>query len=82
MSEARAPLSSVVVVGAGQVGILAAIAVKRAVPGCDVLVVAHEGDARDFADNAASALPYANRLFERLGIDEAAIIARRGAATA
>ena len=78
MSKARAPLSSVVVVGAGQVGILAAIAVKRAVPGCDVLVVAQQGDARDFADNAASTLPFANRLFERLGIDEAAIIARAG----
>ena len=78
MSEARAPLSSVVVVGAGQIGVLAAIAVKRAVPGCDVAVVAHKGNVRNFADHAASALPFTNRFFERLGVDEAAIIARAG----
>lgn len=78
MSKARTPLSSVVVVGAGQVGVLAAIAVKRAVPGCDVAVIAHRGDPRDFADNAASALPFANRLHERLGIEDAAIVSKAG----
>ena len=76
MSEPRQPMSQVVVVGSGQVGALAAIAVKRALPACEVTIVAHTGDACDFADRASSALPFANRLHERLGIDENAILAR------
>ena len=78
MSEARQPLSRVVVVGAGQVGVLAAIAVKRAVPRCDVTIVAHQGDVRNFADQASSGLPFSNRFHQRLGIEEEAIVARAG----
>ena len=74
MSQSRAPLREVVVVGAGQVGVLAAIALKRAVPTCEVTVVAHERRPRDFADRAASGLPFTNRLHARLGIEEMAII--------
>ena len=78
MSQSRAPLRNVVVVGAGQVGVLAAIALKRAVPSCEVTVVASGSSPRDFADRAASALPFTNRLHARLGIDERAIVAKAG----
>lgn len=78
MSEARQPLGSVLVVGAGQVGVLAAIAIKRAMPPCEVTIVAHRSDPCDFADHAASALPFTNRLHARLGIDEATLLAKAG----
>ena len=78
MSEARKPLDSVVIVGAGQVGVTAAIAIRRALPACAVIVIAETSDPRDFADHAASAMPFSNRLLARLGIDETQIIARAG----
>ena len=78
MSEPRQPLGRVVVVGAGQVGILAAIGSKRAVPSCEVMVIAGETAAGDFADLSPGALPFTNRLHERLGIEEAGIVQRAG----
>ena len=78
MSEARQPLGSVVVVGSGQVGVLAAIAIKRALPPCEVTIVGHKARPCDFADHAASALPFTNRLHARLGIPEAALLATAG----
>ncbi|TMM45167.1 tryptophan 7-halogenase [Qipengyuania marisflavi] len=78
MSEAREPLNRVCVAGGGQVGVLAAIAVKRALPTCEVMVLGLPPDPVDFADHAASALPFTNKLHDRLGISEQAIIARAG----
>ncbi len=78
MSKARAPLQRIVVAGAGQVGVLAAIAVKRAVPDAQVAVIGIPPDPTAFADHASGALPFTVRLHERLGVSEAALVARAG----
>ena len=78
MSQPREPLQRVAIVGAGQVGVIASIAIKRALPQCEVTIVAHIPAPADFADRAASALPFTNRFHDRLGIDEALIVARAG----
>ena len=78
MSEPRDPLRSVCIAGGGQVGVLAAIGVKRALPGCEVTVIGLPPGPLDFADHAASALPFTNKLHDRLGISEEAIVAQAG----
>lgn len=77
-STPREPLRRVVVVGAGQVGVLAAIALRRALPGCEVVVVGGEPGPAAFADTAATAMPFTNKLHDRLGIAEADIVTRAG----
>lgn len=79
MSAAREPLRRVAVVGAGQVGVLAAIAIKRASPATDVLVVGTPIDPVAFADHIGTALPFTNRLHDRLGVGEVALVRRAGA---
>lgn len=76
MSEPRNPLRRVVIVGAGQVGAIAAIAVKRALPACEVTVVSAPSEAVGFADIATTALPFTNKFHDRLGIPEAQIVSR------
>ncbi|MBL8656186.1 MAG: tryptophan 7-halogenase [Altererythrobacter sp.] len=78
MSEPRDPLRRVVVAGAGQVGVLAAIGIKRALPGAEVAVLGLARDPGALADHATTALPFTNRLHDRLGIDQDAILARAG----
>ncbi len=78
MSTAREPLRRVVVVGDGQVGLLAAIAVRRALPDCEVVLAGLPLSPDALADRAATALPFTNRLHERLGIAEEAILLRAG----
>lgn len=79
MSAPREPLRRVVVAGAGQVGILAAIAVRRALPLCEVVVIETAADRAAFADYATTALPFTNRLHDRLGIDEHRLVREAGA---
>lgn len=79
MSEPREPLRHVVVAGGGQVGALAAIAVKRALPGCKVTVLGLSADPRAIADHSSTALPFTNELHERLGIAEEDLVRRAGA---
>ena len=74
MSAARQPLTSIVVVGAGQVGVLAAIAMKRALPSAQVIIVGIPLHPGALADRASTALPFTNELHDRLGIEERAII--------
>lgn len=76
MSEARAPLRRVIVAGAGQIGVLAAIALKRALPRAEVVVVGLPRDPGALADRAATALPFTSGLHDRLGIDENDILVR------
>lgn len=76
MSEARNPLQRVVVAGAGQVGVLAAIGLKRALPAAEIIVLGLPPDPGALADNAATALPFTNRLHDRLGIAEQDIVTR------
>lgn len=75
MSAAREPLQRVVVAGAGQVGVLAAIACKRALPAAEVIVLGLPPDPGALADRAATALPFTNKLHDRLGIAEEDIVA-------
>ncbi len=92
-STARAAPARIVIAGDGPVGILAAIALRRALPATDVLIVgngpnAPADDARlpdaapadtDLSEGACDALPFTNRLHRRLGIDETVLIRRAGA---
>jgi hypothetical protein len=73
--------AAVVVAGAGQVGALAAIALKRALPQAEVLVVGTPSDPAAFADRAPTALPFTNRLHDRLGIAEERLVREAGRAT-
>ena len=78
MNGAREPLQRIVVAGAGQVGVLAAIGLKRALPAAEVIVLGLPPDPGALADRAATALPFTNRLHDRLGIAEDAVVARAG----
>ncbi|RNJ63683.1 MAG: hypothetical protein EDM03_04655 [Porphyrobacter sp. IPPAS B-1204] len=78
MSQPRAPLRRVVVIGGGQLGVLAAIAVRRALPGCEVVVVGTPASPAAFADTSPTAMPFTNKLHDRLGIAEADIVTKAG----
>jgi len=69
----------VVVAGDGQLGVLAAIALRRALPSTDVIVIGTPPDSAAFADRAATALPFTNRLHDRLGIEEEMLVREAGA---
>lgn len=79
MSAPRDPPRRVVVAGDGQVGALAAIALRKALPGTDVVVIGTPPDPAALADRAASALPFTNRLHERLEIGEERLVREAGA---
>jgi tryptophan halogenase len=78
MSVPREPLRSIVVVGDGQLGALAALGLKKALPTASVTVVATPVDPANMADRAPSALPFTNQLHDKLGIDEEGILRRAG----
>lgn len=78
MSQPRAPLRRVVVVGGGQLGVLAAIAVRRALPGCEVIVIGTPASPAAFADTSTTAMPFTNKLHDRLGIPEEEIVTKAG----
>jgi hypothetical protein len=79
VSAARELPRRIVVVGAGQVGALAAIALRRALPQSEVLVVGTPPDPAALADRAPTALPFTNRLHDRLGIGEERLVREAGA---
>jgi tryptophan halogenase len=79
MSQARELPGRIVVAGAGQVGVLAAIALRKALPASEVLVIAGEVDPGALADRFGTALPFTNRLHDRLGIGEDELVKRCGA---
>lgn len=78
MSKPREPLRRVVVAGGGPLGIIAAIALRRALPACEVVVVGTQPSPAAFADAAPTAMPFTNKLHDRLGIAEAEIVTRAG----
>ncbi len=79
MSEPRELARRIVVAGDGQVGALAAIALKRALPACDVLVIGTPPDPAAIADRMPTALPFTNKLHDRLGIGEERLVREAGA---
>lgn len=79
MSEARELMRRVVVAGDGQLGVLAAIALKRALPACEVVVIGAPPDPAAMADRLPTALPFTNKLHDRLGIDEERLVREAGA---
>ncbi|WP_296676727.1 tryptophan 7-halogenase [Novosphingobium sp.] len=76
---AAGPLRRIVVAGDGPVGLLAAAALKRSLPPCDVVVISAPTGAAAFADRSATALPFTCRLHERLGIADTALLRRAAA---
>jgi tryptophan halogenase len=69
----------VVVAGDGQLGVLAAIALRRALPSSEVVVIGTPPDPAALADHASTALPFTNRLHDSLGIEEDMLVREAGA---
>lgn len=78
MSEPRETLRRIIVVGSGQVGAICAIALKRAMPACEITVLGMPVHPAAFADHANTALPFTNKLHDRLGVSEALIVKHAG----
>ena len=79
MSEARELPQRVVVAGDGPLGVLAAIALRQALPRTEVIVIAIPPDPAAFAERIGTALPFTNRLHDRLGIEDEALVRQAGA---
>ncbi len=79
MSEARELPRRIVVAGDGPLGVLAAIALRQALPSTEVVVLAIPPDPAAFAERIGTALPFTNRLHDRLGIEEDSLVRQAGA---
>jgi tryptophan halogenase len=79
MSEARELPQRIVVAGDGPLGVLTAIALRRALPRTEVVVLAIPPDPAAFAERVGTALPFTNRLHDRLGIEEESLVRHAGA---
>ena len=71
----RAPIRSVAVLGDGIVGLSAAVAFARALPGLDILVVASAPDPAALADRMPGALPSIAAFHGRIGVTEEEAVA-------
>ncbi|MXP48236.1 hypothetical protein GRI43_12645 [Altererythrobacter luteolus] len=78
MSIPREPLRRIAIVGGGQLSVLAAIAFRRALPVCEVVLVGQQPSPASFADWSPTALPFTNKLHDRLGIVESELILKAG----
>jgi len=79
MSEPRELPERIVIAGDGPLGVLAAIALRRALPRTEVIVLAIPADPAAFAERVGTALPFTNRLHDRLGIEEEDLVRHAGA---
>lgn len=64
--------------GGGQVGVLTAICLRRALPSCEVVVIGIAPGLAAFADRASTSLPFTNKLHDRAGIEEAELVLSAG----
>jgi tryptophan 7-halogenase len=78
-AQPRPMPASVLIIGDGQLGVLAAIAIKQALPRSSVTVIPSQGDPSRFADHIGTAMPFTNQLHDRLGIDEMELVQKAGA---
>jgi tryptophan halogenase len=79
VSEPRELPRRIVVAGDGPLGVLTAIALRRALPRTEVVVLAIPPDPAAFAERFGTALPFTNRLHDRLGIEEENLVRQAGA---
>jgi tryptophan halogenase len=79
MSEPRDLPQRIVVAGDGPLGVLTAIALRKALPRTEVIVIAIPPDPAAFAERIGTALPFTNRLHDRLGIEEEELVRQAGA---
>ncbi len=73
----RPAIRSICVVGDGIVGLSAALAFSRALPGVRVSVLRQPGEAASFADRVPIALPTIGRFHAAIGLDELDLVRRR-----
>jgi tryptophan 7-halogenase len=78
-SQPRELPRSVLIVGDGQVGVISAIALRMALPTTQVTVIPCPPDGAAFADHIGTAMPFTNRLHDRLGISEMDLVQKAGA---
>ena len=79
MITPRALLQKIVILGDGQTGLMAAIALARSLPFAQIDIVTGDNGFSGFADLACTALPFTNRLHDRFGLDEAMMVREAGA---
>ncbi|MXO85860.1 hypothetical protein GRI38_07415 [Altererythrobacter aurantiacus] len=78
MSSPREPCRRIVVVGDGQVGLVAAIALRQAMPASQVVLIGQQPNPASFADYAQTSLPSSNMLHDRIGLEESEIVLKAG----
>lgn len=79
ISQPRELPSAILIVGDGQLGVLTAIALRTALPTTSVTVIPSPPDNAAFADLIGTAMPFTNRLHDRLGISEMDLVQKTGA---
>lgn len=77
--NARVPLRSILVLGAGPVGLMAALGFARALPQTSIAIVATPPDPAALADRLPGTLPTNAGFCDMIGIDEVELVARGGA---
>jgi tryptophan 7-halogenase len=75
MSGERAPIRSICVVGAGTVGLSAALAFARALPRVRVELIETQADPAALADRLPRTLPHIHRFHAAIGLDERVLVA-------
>lgn len=78
LRNVRAPLRTVAVAGDGPTGLAAAIALRRALPRCEVIVISTPADPAALADQAITSTPQSNGFLSRIGIGEGGLVVRAG----
>jgi len=79
VSVAREQLRRIAIAGDGPLGVLAAIALKRALPTTDIVIIGTPPDPAALAERSATALPFTSRLHDKLGVPEEELVKRCGA---